>query len=177
MAESRVPYLLTLSRHRDLEGRERRPVARWILLGLLTLFLLLGLANAFGQRPETQIADGSVAELKLYSPTRVRSGLFFESRFTIRAHEEIENATLVLDPGWLEGMTLNSLEPAPVGEASRNGRIALELGRIPAGGLHRFFLQFQVNPTNVAFGRAQDVELRDGERLLLRLDRSVTVYP
>jgi hypothetical protein len=177
VAESRVPDLLTLAHHRDLQGRERRPVARWILLGLLSVVLLLGLLNVFGQRPDTDVADGSVAELKVYSPTKLRSGLFYESRFTIRAHEEIENATLVLDPGWLEGMTLNTLEPAPVGEANRDGRIALELGHIPAGGLHRFFLQFQVNPTNVGFDRAADVELHDGERLLLHLDRTVTVFP
>jgi hypothetical protein len=177
VAESRVPDLLTLGRHRDLHGRDRRPVVRWILLGLLTAVLLLGLLNVFGQRPDTDVADGPAAELKVYSPTRLRSGLFYESRFTIRAHEEIENATLVLDPGWLEGMTLNTLEPSPVGEANRDGRIALELGHVPAGGLHRFFLHFQVNPTNVAFGRAQDVELHDGERLLLHLDRTVTVFP
>ena len=177
MTDSGVPDQLTLSHHRDLHGRERRPVIRWILLALLTLVLILGLLNAFGQRPHTDIVDGPVAELKVYSPTKLRSGLFFESRFTIRAHEEIENATLVLDPGWLEGMTLNTLEPGPIGETSRNGRIAMELGHIPAGGLHRFFLHFQVNPTNVAFGRAQDVELHDGERLLLHVDRTVTVFP
>jgi hypothetical protein len=169
--------MLTLARHRDLEGRERRPIVRWILLGLLATVLLLGLLNTFGQRPHTDVVDSPEAELKVYSPTTLRSGLIYESRFTIRAHEEIENATLVLDPGWLEGMTLNTLEPAPVGEASRDGRIALELGHIPAGGLHRFFLHFQVNPTNVAFGRAADVELLDGERSLLHVDREVTVFP
>ena len=98
------------------------------------------------------------------------------SRFTIRAEEEIEDATLVLDPGWLEGMTLNTLVPSPVGEASRNGRIALELGRIPAGEKHLFFLQFQVNPTNIG-RRSQDVELYDGETRLLHIDRTVTIYP
>lgn len=177
MAENRVPDFLTVRRHRDLVGRERRPVARWVLLGLMTAFLGLGLLNVFGQRPGTTTVEAPVAELEVYSPTRLRGGLYYESRFTIRAREEIENATLVLDPGWLEGMTLNTLEPAPVGEASRNGRIALELGRVPAGGLHRFFLHFQVNPTNVAWRRSQDVELHDGERLLLRADRTVTVFP
>ncbi|MBA3366913.1 MAG: hypothetical protein H0U03_14220 [Actinobacteria bacterium] len=82
----------------------------------------------------------------------------------------------MLDPGWLEGMTLNTLEPSPVGEADRDGRIALELGRIPAGTTHRFFLHFQVNPTNVG-RRAQDVELHDGETPLLHVDRTVTVWP
>jgi hypothetical protein len=176
VAVADVPDRLTLRRHRDLEGRERRPWARWILLTLLTALLLLGLLNLFGQRPATSFADSSVASLKVYSPTRLRSGLFFMSRFTIEAHEEIENATLVLDPGWLEGMTLNTLEPAPIGEASRDGRIALELGRVPAGQRYLFFLHFQVNPTN--FGRrSQDVDLADGEERLLHIDRSVTVWP
>ncbi len=168
--------MLTLRRHRDLAGRERRPVARRILLTLIGLVAALGLLNAFGQRPDTSTADGPVASLKVYSPSKLRSGLFFMSRFTIRAHEELEEATLVLDPGWLEGMTLNTLEPAPIGEANRDGRIALELGRIPAGTTHRFFLHFQVNPTTVG-RRSQDVDLEDGERRLLHVDRTVTVWP
>jgi hypothetical protein len=171
-----VPDLLTLRRHRDLEGREKRPVVRWALLGLLGLVCVLGLANLFGQRPETDTAESAVARLDVYSPPRLRSGLFFESRFHIHARREIREATLVLDPGWLEGMTLNTLEPGPIGEASRDGRIALELGRIPPGGEHLFFLHFQVNPTNVGH-RSQDVELYDGEERLLAIDRSVTVFP
>jgi hypothetical protein len=176
VAVADIPDRLTLRRHRDLEGRERRPWARWILLTLLAALLLLGLLNLFGQRPATSFADSSVASLKVYSPTRLRSGLFFMSRFTIEAHQEIENATLVLDPGWLEGMTLNTLEPAPIGEASRDGKIAIELGRVPAGQRYLFFLHFQVNPTN--FGRrSQDVDLADGEERILHIDRSVTVWP
>ena len=73
-------------------------------------------------------------------------------------------------------MTLNTLVPSPIGEASRDGRIALELGHIPQGRQHLFFLHFQVNPTNVG-RRAPDVELYDGERLLLHLDRTVTIWP
>jgi hypothetical protein len=171
-----APAGLTLRRHRDLIGREKRPFARWILLGVLGLLSLLGLANLFGQRPVTDTAESDVAKLDVYSPPRLRSGLYFESRFHIHAREEIEEATLVLDPGWLEGMTLNTLEPGPIGEASRDGRIALELGRIPAGGEHLFFLHFQVNPTNVGH-RSQDVELYDGEERLLAIDRTVTIFP
>ncbi|MGH2996087.1 MAG: hypothetical protein ACRDM9_07210 [Gaiellaceae bacterium] len=171
-----VPDQLTLERHRDLSGREHRPWTRWILLSALGLLLLLGLANLFGQRPATSFEDSPVASLEVYSPTQLRGGLFFESRFRIEAHEEIENATLVLDPGWLEGMTLNTLEPGPIGEASRDGRIALELGHVPASQSHLFFLHFQVNPTNVG-RRSQDVELYDGETPLLKIDRTVTVWP
>jgi hypothetical protein len=171
-----TPDQLTLGRHRDLEGRENRPYVRWVLLTLLGVFVLLGLLNVFGQKPHTHTASAGGAELEVYSPQRLRSGLFFMSRFTIRAREEIEAATIVLDPGWLEGITLNSLVPSPVGEANRDGKIALDLGRVPAGTKHVFFLHFQVNPTEVG-RRSQDVELHDGETRLLHIDRTVTIFP
>jgi hypothetical protein len=171
-----VPDQLTLRRHRDLHGRERRPILRAIGLGCLGILCLLGLANVFGQRPSTNTGESAVARLDVYSPLKVRSGLYFESRFHVHAREEIEKATLVLEPGWLEGMTLNTIAPAPVGEASRDGHLAFELGRIPAGGEHIFFLHFQVNPTNVG-SRSQGVELYDGEDRLLAVDREVTVFP
>jgi hypothetical protein len=175
-AVASAPDQLTLARHRDLEGREHRPWVRWTLLSVLSLFLLLGLLNVFGQRPQTDTASADGVELEVYSPTKLRGGLLFMSRFTVRAEREIEAATLVLDPGWLEGITLNTVEPAPVGEANRDGRLAFDLGRIRAGTKHVFFLHFQVNPTEIGF-RAQDVELHDGETRLLHIDRNVTIFP
>jgi hypothetical protein len=171
-----APEGLTLRHHRDLEGREKRPFARRALLGLLGAFLVLGLLNAFGQRPASAVASTDGVELEVYSPMKVRSGLYFMSRFTITTEREIGRATLVLDPGWLEGMTLNTLEPSPIGEANRDGRLAFELGRIPAGTKHVFFLHFQVNPTNVG-RRSQDVDLMDGDEQLLHVDRTVSVFP
>ena len=171
-----VPDQLTLKRHRDLVGRERRPYLRWLILSLIGLVLLLGLANVFGQRPHTDTAAADGIELEVYSPEHLRSGLFFMSRFTIRAERELEAATLLLDPGWLEGITLNTLVPSPVGEANRDGKIAFDLGRVRAGTKHVFFLHFQVNPTEIG-RRSQDVQLLDGEAPLLAIDRTVTIYP
>jgi len=173
---ARAPEGLTLTRHRDLEGRERNPWTRRAILVVLTAFVALGLANVFGQYHSTETVTAAAASLTLESPDRLRSGLYYQSRFAIDAREEIENATLVLDAGWLEGMTLNTLEPSPVGEASRDGRIALELGHVPGGGRHVFFLQFQVNPTTLGV-RSGDVDLYDGERLLLHMERTVVVFP
>ena len=169
-----APDQLTLGRHRDLDGRVHRPLVRWALLTLVGLLVLLGLLNTFGQRPNTDTAAADGVELEVYSPQKLRSGLFFMSRFTIRAQREIEAATLVLDSGWLEGITLNTLEPSPVGEANRDGKIALDLGRVPAGTKHVFFLHFQVNPTEIG-RRPQDVALYDGEIPLLHVDRTVTI--
>jgi hypothetical protein len=170
------PQSLTLSRHRDLEGRRWTVHVRHALLGVLAAFLVLGLLNMFGQRPETSSAALAEAELEVAATDRIRGGLYYQARFTVRAREELENATLVLDSGWAEGITINTLVPSPIGEASRDGRLVFELGRVPRGQKHVLFLQVQVNPTNVG-RRSQDVELYDGERLLVEVDRSVTVFP
>ena len=171
-----VPEGLTLDHHRDLAGRERRPHVRQVLLGVLGAVLLLGLLNVFGQVESVSTAEASGARFEVAAPTKLRGGLFFEGRFEVEAIEELAEATIVLDTGWLEDITLNTLAPAPVAESSRNGRIALELGSIPAGNRHILFLHFQVNPTAVGM-RSQDVELYDGDRLLTAIDRDAIVWP
>jgi hypothetical protein len=171
-----VPEGLTLDHHRDLKGRERRPIVREVLLGVLCAVLVVALLNVFGQVESVSTAESSAARFEVSAPTKLRGGLFFEARYRVEAVAEIEDATIVLDPGWLEDITLNTVEPAPVGEASRDGRIALELGRIPEGDEYILYLHFQVNPTAVGF-RSQDVELYDGERLLVSFDRDAIVWP
>ena len=86
----------------------------------------------------------------------------------------MEEATLVLDSGWAR-ITINTVEPSPLGCTSRDGKLVYELGRIRAG-QHVFFLQLQVNPTNVGH-RSQGVQLYDGDELLATIDRTITVYP
>ncbi len=149
---------------------------RWIILSLLGLFCLLGLLNVFGQRPTTTSASEAAADIEVYSPTHLRSGLYYETRFTVRANRDIKDAMLVLDSGWLEGMTVNTIEPSPIGEASRDGRLSLDLGHIPAGAKHVLYVQSQVNPTNVGH-RDVDVELFDGETRIAHIPRTITVYP
>jgi hypothetical protein len=83
---------------------------------------------------------------------------------------------LVLDSGWMESMTLNSTEPSPSEETSRDGSIAFDLGQIPAGKLWRQYLQFQVNPVNTG-SQSQGVTLYDGNVPLLHLDRDLMVWP
>lgn len=172
---SDIPDELTLKFNRDREGK-RDVLARRIAVSAIVVFLALGLLNLFGQRPSTTAAADDAATLEVYAPERVRGGLFYEARFTIEAREDVEEATLVLDPGWVEGITINTVEPAPIGEASRDGKLVFELGRIPDGEKHVFYLQLQVNPTNVGH-RSQDVRLYDGDELLATIDRSITVFP
>lgn len=172
---SDIPDQLTLERNAKRESSRDLRVRR-IGLVCLCAILLAGLLNLFGQRPSTTSAAGPAARLKVYAPSRVRGGLLYEARFTIDAVRELKNATIVLDPGWAEGITINTIEPGPVGEASRDGRLAFELGHVPRGQKHVLFLQLQVNPTNVG-RRSQDVWLYDGDRELFHLDRTITVWP
>jgi hypothetical protein len=97
-------------------------------------------------------------------------------RFEVRAERELRNARLVLDNGWFEGVTMNTVAPGPVGEASRDGDVSYELGHVPAGQRHVLWLQAQVNPTTVS-RRDVFVELYDGDRLLARHERTLTVLP
>jgi hypothetical protein len=171
-----APDGINLGRYRDMQGRGWHIWVRRSLFVLLTLFVLAGLFNAFGQRPSTAHAASPEAELQITAPTRVRGGLLWQARFTIHAVTELKQATLVLGQGWLENNTINTIEPSPVGEASRNGSLSLDLGHVPAGERHVLYVQFQTNPTNVAH-RTTDVQLQDGEKLLLSVHRTLTVFP
>ncbi len=170
-----TPAFLTLRRNRDQVGNREVPIRR-VLVTLVSLFLLAGLLNLFGQRPGSSEAASTAATIKLYAPTRVRSGLYYQARFTIDARSDVKNAMLVLAPGWAEGMTINTIEPSPIGEASRDGKLVLTLGHIPAGASYLLFMQLQVNPTNIGH-RSQDVALYDGETLLTTIDRDITIFP
>jgi hypothetical protein len=171
-----IPDRIVLKRHRDLDGRAHRIWYRRGIFALVPVFLILGLANVFDQRPGGTTVDASRATFELYAPTRLRGGLLYEARFTIHAHADVKNALLQLSPGWNEGQTLNTIEPSPLGEASRNGDLLLTLGHIRPGATYRLFMQFQVNPTNLGRRRA-DVTLYDGGTELAHVDRTLTFFP
>jgi hypothetical protein len=172
-----VPDSIVLKRDRDLEGRTWEIWLRRGLFALLPLVALLGLLNVFGQHPSTATAHAEgAASLKLYAPDTVRSGLIWQARFHITAERDLKQATLVLSPGWLESMTVNTIEPSPVGEASNNGRLSLDLGHIPAGESHILYIQFQTNPTNVGH-RDASLTLKDGDTPILQMHRTITIFP
>jgi hypothetical protein len=172
-----APDQLTLKRHRELEGLYLPGlIARRAGYALLAAVALLGLANVFGQHPSTVAAEGAAAKVQLYAPSHLRGGLLYMARFRVTAKQDLKKATLVLDPGWSESITINTIEPAPVDETSDNGRLSLELGSLPAGQSYVLFMDFQVNPTNVG-RRSQDVELRDGDTHIATIDRTVNVFP
>ena len=170
------PDGIVLTRHRDLHGRGWHPWLRRSLVGLVALVALLALLGFVGQSPSTTQTVTPAATLSVNAPASVRGGLLYQARFTIVAHQELKNATLVLNAKWIDGLTVNTIEPSPVNEASRNGKLALELGHLAAGAKHVLYLDYQVNPTTVG-SRTLRAELDDGDQPVASFDRQLRIWP
>jgi len=170
------PDGILLTRHRDLKGREWHPWVRRGLVALVALVLVLALFGFVGQSTSTTRAETAAATLSVDAPDAVRGGLLYQARFTIVAHQELRNATLVLNDRWIDGLTVNTIAPSPVNEASRNGDLALELGHLAAGAKYVLYLDYQVNPTTVG-SRTLKAELDDGEQPVASFTRSLRIWP
>lgn len=171
-----IPQGIVLKRHRDLEGRHWDIWIERAIFAVLVAFVVTALLNVFGQAPSTVWARSSAADLELYAPTSLRGGLLYEVRLRIHAHRDIKQAILRLDGGWLEGYTLNSLEPSPLGQATSKGKLIFTLGHIPASDTFTLYMEFQANATNVGIHH-QNIVLLDGNQRLAEIKRSVTTYP
>jgi hypothetical protein len=164
----------------DLPAETRAtPFGLWIRRGTLALFAVfaaLALLDVFGQRTTVSATAGPAASVRVTAPETLRGGLLFQSRIEIRALRDIKLPRIVLDRGWLDGMQINSIEPAAMSESSRSGRLVLSYAQLAAGDLLRIWLSFQVNPTYVG-RRAYGFELDDGTTRIARVNRSLTVLP
>jgi hypothetical protein len=114
--------------------------------------------------------------LSVTAPDHLRGGLLFTGRYRVTARVDLADARLVLDPGWTDNMQVNSIVPQARSQTSRDGRVVLDLGRLVAGRTSVTFVGYQVNPTNIG-RRSEGVELDDGSRPLLRIHRTVTIFP
>lgn len=170
------PDGIVLRRHRDLQGRRWHPWLRRGLLGLIALVLVLALFDVFGQETSTTRAEAGAATLSVSAPGAVRGGLLFQARITTEVHTDLRDATLVLNQAWLDGLTVNTIEPSPLNEASRDGNLAFDLGHLPAGSKHVLYLDYQVNPTTVG-SRTLRLELQDGETPVTSLERTLRIFP
>lgn len=175
-AVAKAPAHIRVGRDRDLKGREWQAWVRRALLAIPMAIVALALANVFGQHPATTSISAVGASVSVNAPTSIRGGLIWQARFDIHANRALEHARLVLNSNWLEGNTVNSIEPQPSSETSQNGALQLDIGRIAAGQRHLLFIWFQTNPTNVG-RRTTQTALYDGSRRLLTITRTLTIFP
>jgi hypothetical protein len=166
----------SLNRYRTSSNRAYGPWARRVVLLVLGLVVLAALLNRFGQHPVTSNAAAPAAALEVQSPDNLRGGLIFQARFTITAHQRLAKPTLILQRGWFESMSVNSIVPDAPQQDARDGRLSLTYPPLAAGSSRVVWIYFQVNPTNLG-RRSQGVVLADGSRRLAAVQRSVTVWP
>ncbi len=137
-----------LGRVRDLRGRRFHPWVRRGLLVALAVLLAVALTGRFGQTEHVLSAPPSAAaKLELRAPQALRSGLMWRARITVTARTRIEDPELILAPGWVAGMQLNTTAPNATDEASRGDRLVLTYPTLHAGDKLVVHLQLQVNPT------------------------------
>lgn len=171
-----LPDYLDRSDHLDLHGRNVEPWFRRAGLLVLLGICALGLANFFGQHTHELSVDSAAAKLTVETPGAARGGLIYQTMFTIEAHEELSEPTLHLDPGWFDGLTINTVQPDAVEWGQQEQRNTLRLPSLASGEKFVLRLQYQVNPT-VLGRRSQDVVLTDGATELVRLDHAQTLFP
>lgn len=171
-----LPDMLNLELHRDRRAWRHSPWIRRVLLLIPSALVVAALLNMFGQRPVTSVGVGHAAVLTVSAPTRGRSGLIYAARFQIDALRTLKNATLVLDPGWADGYTVNGNAPEPLTEASRDGKPTFGFGHIAAGQHLTFWLSLQINPTTIGRHR-QSVWLYDGRTLITQVNRTILIFP
>jgi hypothetical protein len=167
---------LDLARIRDLRGRRGYPWARRGLLVLLAVPVVLGVSGALGQETMTRSATGPQARLVLDAPSVVRGGLMWRARIGVQALRTIRHPRLVLAPGYINGMQMNTVEPSPTGESSRGPQLVFSYDKLSAGDELVVYLQFQTNPTTVG-GQDATVALDDATTPLARVDHTITVLP
>jgi hypothetical protein len=170
------PDRMDLGRMRDLRGRRAAPWIRRVLLVLVCVPVLAALTGMIGQRTQTLTASAAEAQLRLEAPDALRGGLMWRTRIVVHANTTIEHPRLVLGPGYVEGMQLNTIEPSPASEANRGPLLVLSYDELGAGDELVVYLQLQVNPTTVG---AQDasVAIDDEATRLARVAHSIRVLP
>ena len=149
---------------------------RRAVIAAFAAFAVLGLFDVFGQGATATTARTPAAIVRVTAPSAVRGGLFFQSLVEIRALRTLQHPRLVLDVGWVEGMQFNSIEPSPVSESSRDGRVVFSYDRVDAGDRLVVWMQFEVDPTNVG-RRSYGLELDDADTKVAVIDRDITVFP
>jgi hypothetical protein len=180
MPDDRQPQSLLADlppdRHLDLAGRGYEPWVRRAVLVLFLALVALGLANVFGQKAATSSAAGAAAELTIEAPDRLRAGVLGQGTIRVDAARRVAQPRLVLDEGWIDGMTINTISPEAADQGTDEGRPVLSYDELPAGDSLTVRISYQVNPTTIG-SRPGGVVLLDGDREIARVDRTIVVFP
>ena len=171
-----LPDHLDRKAHVELSGFDLERYFRAATLLIFVGISAAGLANVFGQHTEVTSVDAPKAKFTLDAPRAARGGLIYQAKFRVDAHQDLAKPTLVLAPGWFDGLTINTVEPDAVTWGQRNGLNTVQLPAIAAGDHFVLRFQYQVNPTVIGV-HDQDVQLTEGGAPIASIDFSETIFP
>jgi len=164
-------------RYVELRGRTWHLWLRRAILTLFVAFCVAGLFNAFGQDTTKSSATAPEAFLGVEGPPRLRGGLLYQVKFTLRPlTHAVSHPKLVLNENWLDQMTLNDVSPEPSAENNRGGRFTFSFPALGRGKTLTVLTDWQVIP--IAPGRRSLVAaFDDGNRRLATVHRTLTIFP
>jgi hypothetical protein len=148
--------------------------ASLILLGVLLAVACLGVLGGH-PHPVRTIDDGRVS-LTVTTPTRLRNGMFFETRILIEPRQPIGDVVLAVSPDLWRDITINSAIPAAEKEEFADGMIRMSFGPGEPGKPIAVKFDGQVNPPLVGANRGE-VAVFDGERRLAAIPIETRVLP
>jgi hypothetical protein len=89
----------------------------------------------------------------------------------------LPDAQLELSSGWVDGLTINTLEPSPSAETSGpDGSLRFDIGALQPGQTWVQYVEYQVNPTSLS-RRHQAITLLSDTQPVVTLNRTMTVVP
>src|SRR3569832_1457218 len=113
-AVEELPGDLTIEDHALMHGRNRHPIYRRVLFGLVCVIPILALLDVFGLHATAETVNGAGATLEVEAAHNLRAGLLHQLRMTVTATQDMDHPQLVLSPGWFEQDTENSIAPDPL---------------------------------------------------------------
>jgi hypothetical protein len=159
--------------------REARGVSAYVSAVGLAILLVVVLAATLGflGRPDrARSAGGPTADLEVFGPELIRNGEFFEMRFTVTAHEPMDEMALAIDASLWEDFTVNTMIPAPSEEEHEDGRFRFTFGPMQPGDVLLFKVDLQINPDFLGSNAGQ-VQVLDGDEAVVALRYEVGVLP
>lgn len=137
--------------------------------------IVLGLTGLLGREAAWR-AEANGVRLVVHSSEIIRNGEFFEMRVTVESEDALGELVIGIEDGLWEDMTVNTLIPGPVDEASNDGEFRLTFAELDANTPFLLKVDLQVNPDIVA-GNDGAVTVYDGEEPMVTTDLSITVLP
>ena len=172
----------TPARPPDGIGEEHaRPPEGWrqhaspLALVVFGLVIALGLTGLLGREAEWR-AEANGVRLAVHSSEIIRNGEFFEMRISVEADEPIGELVVGVDEELWKDMTVNTMIPGAVEEASADGEFRFTFAELEAATRFILKVDIQVNPDIVA-GNDGTVTVYDGEAPLATTDVNITVLP